>query len=522
MGKQLNEDALDIRTLKSRGVKQAEIARLLGVTRQKVSYWVNKDVTNYKKRKKKFSQFYVDKIVKLARNKTTSTMSCRKIARIINTSFSKRNIMQNGKPLNISFKTVSNYLKEVYGKPKKIRKVFYLNESQKKKRLEFCRKILEKGIDPKSIMFTDECKFDLGAYTRDWIRLDSESQKKLKDGDLDVYDLINRPTRKFEPSIMVAGGISYYGLSKIILVEGTMNNFAYGQPLIFYNEDIEDINRKNRIHLIIEQDGASCHRSKANTNLLDEQFGKDGWLQNPPNSPDLAFPIEDLWAIIKPRVKRRDPQTLEELKSFIVEEWNSVLEGLIRNLCNGFIDRVKKVIQLNGARLEPEHLKKNKKKEEIYKWENPEVLPRFRFVYNDNEVFKAKKKEIKILKNAKKRLKMAYSKEIKRKRDMRKKFRRSDLKYLSLGRALSIIDGPTRTKDERDKKIKEIEEKIALVTKMSLRDYLKYLNGKIIKNKDEDNEENSVSTIDEFEERLDKIGTFIKNKNIKYNLKIKF
>ena len=371
MGKKINEDALAIRRLKSRGVKQAEIARLLGVTRQKVSYWVNKDVTNYKKRKKKFSQFYVDKIVKLARNKTTSTMSCRKIARIINTSFSKRNIMQNGKPLNISFKTVSNYLKEVYGKPKKIRKVFYLNESQKKKRLEFCRKILEKGIDPKSIMFTDECKFDLGAYTRDWIRLDSESQKKLKDGDLDVYDLINRPTRKFEPSIMVAGGISYYGLSKIIFVEGTMNNFAYGQTLIFYNEDIEDINRKNRIHLIIEQDGASCHRSKANTNLLDEQFGKDGWLQNPPNSPDLAFPIEDLWAIIKPRVKRRDPQTLEELKSFIVEEWNSVPEGLIRNLCNGFIDRVKKVIQLNGARLEPEHLKKIKRKK---KYINGKIL----------------------------------------------------------------------------------------------------------------------------------------------------
>ena len=124
MGKKINEDALAIRRLKSRGVKQAEIARLLGVTRQKVSYWVNKDVTNYKKRKKKFSQFYFDKIVKLARNKTTSTMSCRKIARIINTSFSKRNIMQNGKPLNISFKTVSNYLKKVYGKPKKIRKVF--------------------------------------------------------------------------------------------------------------------------------------------------------------------------------------------------------------------------------------------------------------------------------------------------------------------------------------------------------------------------------------------------------------
>jgi len=57
MGKKINEDALAIRRLKSRGVKQAEIARLLGVTRQKVSYWVNKDVTNYKKRKKNLVNF---------------------------------------------------------------------------------------------------------------------------------------------------------------------------------------------------------------------------------------------------------------------------------------------------------------------------------------------------------------------------------------------------------------------------------------------------------------------------------
>ena len=37
MGKKINVDALAIRRLKSRGVKQAEIARLLDVTRQKVS-----------------------------------------------------------------------------------------------------------------------------------------------------------------------------------------------------------------------------------------------------------------------------------------------------------------------------------------------------------------------------------------------------------------------------------------------------------------------------------------------------
>ena len=53
----INEDALTIRRLIASGVKQAEIARLLDVTRQKVSYWVNKDVSNYKKRKKNLANF---------------------------------------------------------------------------------------------------------------------------------------------------------------------------------------------------------------------------------------------------------------------------------------------------------------------------------------------------------------------------------------------------------------------------------------------------------------------------------
>ena len=107
-------------------------------------------------------------------------MSCRRIARIIITAFFKKNIKYRGKQLKISFKTVSNYLAEIYGKPKKIRKVFFLSELQKQKRVAFCESILEKGKDFKSIMFTDECRFELGSYTRDWIRLDSESKKKIK------------------------------------------------------------------------------------------------------------------------------------------------------------------------------------------------------------------------------------------------------------------------------------------------------------------------------------------------------
>ena len=95
---------------------------------------------------KKYSNIYFDKIIKLAKNKTTSNMSCRKISRIINTSLNKRNIKYRGKQLKISFKTISNYLREIYGRPKKLRKAFYLSEVQKKARVDFWKKYYKRVL----------------------------------------------------------------------------------------------------------------------------------------------------------------------------------------------------------------------------------------------------------------------------------------------------------------------------------------------------------------------------------------
>ena len=64
-------------------------------------------------------------------------------------------------------------------------------------------------------------------------------QKKLKNGEKEPYSLINRPMKKFEDSIMIAGGISFYGLCNLLFLDGTMNGFAYGQTLLFFKEDIK-------------------------------------------------------------------------------------------------------------------------------------------------------------------------------------------------------------------------------------------------------------------------------------------
>ena len=87
-----------------------------------------------------------------------------------------------------------------------------------------------------------------------------------------------------------------------------MNQFSYGQTLLFYKDDIKKIEEKEKIKIILE----------SNRFILDKLFTKEGWNQNPPNSPDLAYPIEQLWVIIKPRVKRRAPNTIAKLKKYLL------------------------------------------------------------------------------------------------------------------------------------------------------------------------------------------------------------
>ncbi|MBQ4352495.1 MAG: hypothetical protein II758_02835, partial [Prevotella sp.] len=56
----------------------------------------------------------------------------------------------------------------------------------------------------------------------------------------DVYKLLNRHEHKFQKSVIIAGGVSFFGTINLIILEGTMNHFAYGQTLLFYQGFLED------------------------------------------------------------------------------------------------------------------------------------------------------------------------------------------------------------------------------------------------------------------------------------------
>ena len=73
--------------------------------------------------------------------------------------------------------------------------------------------ILDKGIKGEQVFFTDETKIEMSSYINDHIWLSKENKKKLLVGDEDIYELVNKPQKKFELSLMVEGGISSKCLS---------------------------------------------------------------------------------------------------------------------------------------------------------------------------------------------------------------------------------------------------------------------------------------------------------------------
>ena len=83
MVKKINRDAESIIKLLSLGYKQKQIVQILNLKKQKVSYWAIKlreKKFETKKRRKKLKDIYLSRVIKWAKNKTTSAMGCRKIS----------------------------------------------------------------------------------------------------------------------------------------------------------------------------------------------------------------------------------------------------------------------------------------------------------------------------------------------------------------------------------------------------------------------------------------------------------
>ena len=96
-------------------------------------------------------------------------------------------------------------------------------------------------------------------------------------------------------------------------MEGPVNEFSYAHSHLFYKDSFEELQKKSKSNLFFEQDGARSHTT-----------------------------IENSLGYIKPRIKKRDPQTLEELKRFKLEELNLIPKKLVEKCGQNYVKRLKK------------------------------------------------------------------------------------------------------------------------------------------------------------------------------------
>ena len=145
---------------------------------------------------------------------------------------------------------------------------------------------------------------------------------------------------------MIWGFFSAKGLGHIMVNSGSMNSEKYVATLNdklltsaeeFYPEG----------NWIFQDDGAPCHWSKKTKDWVAKNCPET--LDWPGNSPDFS-PIENLWGILKTKVRKHKLTTKESLISAIKKVWYEEISiDLCQKLAESLPKRISSCIQENGG-----------------------------------------------------------------------------------------------------------------------------------------------------------------------------
>ncbi|KAL0149433.1 hypothetical protein M9458_055221 [Cirrhinus mrigala] len=149
---------------------------------------------------------------------------------------------------------------------------------------------------------------------------------------------------KYPQSVMVWGAMSAAGVGPLCFIKGRVNAASYQEILehfmlpsaekLYGDEDF-----------IFQHDLAPAQSAKTTGKwFTDHGITVLNW---PANSPDLN-PIENLWDILKRKLRDARPNTLDELKAAIEASWASITPQQCHRLIASMPRRIEAVISAKG------------------------------------------------------------------------------------------------------------------------------------------------------------------------------
>ncbi len=125
---------------------------------------------------------------------------------------------------------------------------------------------------------------------------------------------------KFPQSVMIWGAMSSPGVGALCFLKTNITAPVYQEILEHFMLPSADQLFKHA-DFIFQQDLAPAHTAKSTKSWLNDQ--SVGVLDWSANSPDLN-PIENIWGIVKRKMRNKRPKNADELKATVKETWASI------------------------------------------------------------------------------------------------------------------------------------------------------------------------------------------------------